>query len=139
MPVFLSYEECVARLPFLLGDDIQSTIVSLRAPGSGARLRVPVRTPLCDHIDVFECPEEDDGEVVCPVCGRFATLEELEVDSFFADLLERTDAETPAVEVTTDGEMKEVAGAAPAAKRKKLNQAPPPEPVIIELVSSDED
>ena len=79
-------------------------------PGSNRRLKQPCRGLLCDHIDVFELPDDHPEEThICPVCGKEYSQADLEVDGFLLEISMKALPETKSVTIYSDGAWEEEA------------------------------
>ena len=94
--------ECVLRLPFLFGPDVDILELNLSDSTTGKRIKVPGRGASCDHIDVVDVCNSTHattpGEIdwMCPVCGiEYKRTEDIEVDELLLSILSELDAEDP--------------------------------------------
>jgi hypothetical protein len=112
--------ECLLRLPYLFGPDIDVVELNLSDSTSGSRIKVPGRGANCDHVDVVDvknsthAKEEGDLEWICPVCGgEYTHTSEIVVDGLILSILRELEAEDPegkvrAVNLKIDGDWEHV-------------------------------
>jgi hypothetical protein len=101
--------ECVLKLPYLFGPDVDILELSLSDSTTGKRINIPGRGSQCDHIDVVDvCSSthaESEGELdwMCPVCGlEYIHTADIEVDGLLLSILKELDA------VDTDGNVRAI-------------------------------
>ncbi|KAI0406604.1 PINIT domain-containing protein [Xylaria palmicola] len=85
-----------------------STVLSLKCPLSYTRLRTPVRSVLCNHIQCFDGTsylqlQEQGPQWICPICNQSAPFENLAVDEYARDILEKTGDSVEQVTIEPDG------------------------------------
>ncbi|KAI0417303.1 PINIT domain-containing protein [Xylaria grammica] len=85
-----------------------STVLSLKCPLSYTRLRTPCRSVLCLHIQCFDADsylqlQQQGPQWLCPICNQSAPFENLAVDEYVRDILERTMDSTEQVTIEPDG------------------------------------
>ncbi|KAI0481666.1 PINIT domain-containing protein [Xylaria cf. heliscus] len=86
-----------------------STVLSLKCPLSYTRIRTPVRSVLCNHISCFDGSsylqlQEQGPQWLCPICNQSAPFENLAVDEYARDILERTEASVEQVTIEPNGQ-----------------------------------
>lgn len=89
-----------------------STVLSLKCPLSYMRLRLPCRSITCTHIQCFDGNsylqlQEQGPQWLCPVCNKSAPFENLAVDDYVRDILERTSEDAEQVTIEPDGHWRE--------------------------------
>ncbi|TPX32985.1 hypothetical protein SmJEL517_g04030 [Synchytrium microbalum] len=91
-------------------DDVIATadVVNLKDAVSRFRIRTPIRSSLCKHVqcfdsDTFFSMNETLPTWNCPVCARVLVPDQLICDGFFQDILDKTNADVESVEVQPDG------------------------------------
>ncbi|KAI1752265.1 hypothetical protein F4782DRAFT_148053 [Xylaria castorea] len=86
-----------------------STVLSLKCPLSYTRIRTPVRSILCNHISCFDGSsylqlQEQGPQWLCPICNQSAPFENLAVDEYAKDILERTEDSVEQVTIEPNGQ-----------------------------------
>ncbi|KAI0440468.1 hypothetical protein F4803DRAFT_553039 [Xylaria telfairii] len=86
-----------------------STVLSLKCPLSYTRIRTPVRSVVCNHISCFDGSsylqlQEQGPQWLCPICNQSATFENLAVDEYAKDILERTEESVEQVTIEPNGQ-----------------------------------
>ncbi|KAI0453243.1 hypothetical protein F5B21DRAFT_289278 [Xylaria acuta] len=86
-----------------------STVLSLKCPLSYMRIRTPVRSVLCNHISCFDGSsylqlQEQGPQWICPICNKSAPFENLAVDEYAKDILERTEESVEQVTIEPNGQ-----------------------------------
>lgn len=86
-----------------------STVLSLKCPLSYTRLRTPCRSTLCNHIQCFDASsylllQEQGPQWICPICNQPAPFENLAVDQYARDILDRTADSVEQVTIEPDGQ-----------------------------------
>ncbi|GAA5923708.1 uncharacterized protein JCM15063_003737 [Sporobolomyces koalae] len=102
--------------------------VSLRDPLSFARIGIPVRSKLCNHISCFDAEtwfemNEQTPTWNCPICSKTLKPEDMVVDGFMEDILKTCSSSVDKVEVNPDGTWRSddnKYGTAPARPNKGL-------------------
>ena len=91
-------------------DDVSatSTRMSLKDPISTMRIKLPVRSSHCTHIQCFDGHmflqlQEQAPQWNCPVCSKVVPLETLCIDKYFEDILDRTPEAIEKVDVEPNG------------------------------------
>ncbi|KAK7203723.1 PINIT domain-containing protein [Myxozyma melibiosi] len=84
------------------------TILSLKCPISYSRIRVPIRSTRCNHIQCYDATsyiqlQEQAPTWTCPVCNIAAPLSNIAVDSYVDDVLKRTNDSIDSIVIETDG------------------------------------
>ncbi|KAI8634551.1 hypothetical protein F5Y19DRAFT_409013 [Xylariaceae sp. FL1651] len=88
-----------------------STVLSLKCPLSYTRLRTPCRSILCNHIQCFDASsylqlQEQGPQWICPICNKSAPFENLAIDDYVRDILEKTSDSLEQVTIEPDGQWK---------------------------------
>ncbi|KAJ9134469.1 Miz sp-ring zinc finger [Pleurostoma richardsiae] len=91
--------------------EMSSQVLSLKCPLSYMRLDVPCRSTNCSHIQCFDVTsylqlQEQGPQWLCPVCNRAAPFDQLAVDEYVKDILERTPKSVEQVTIEPNGEWK---------------------------------
>ncbi|KAI0195390.1 PINIT domain-containing protein [Xylaria flabelliformis] len=86
-----------------------STVLSLKCPLSYTRIRTPVRSVLCNHISCFDGSsylqlQEQGPQWLCPICNQSAPFENLAVDEYAKDILEKTEDSVEQVTIEPNGQ-----------------------------------
>ncbi|KAJ2980911.1 hypothetical protein NUW58_g6823 [Xylaria curta] len=86
-----------------------STVLSLKCPLSYTRLRTPCRSVMCNHIQCFDGNsylqlQEQGPQWVCPICNQPAPFDNLAVDEYAKDILERTGDSVEQVTIEPNGQ-----------------------------------
>ncbi|GAP88522.2 putative zinc finger domain-containing MIZ-type [Rosellinia necatrix] len=85
-----------------------STVLSLKCPLSYMRLRTPCRSILCNHIQCFDASsylllQEQGPQWICPICNQPAPFENLAIDEYARDILDKTADSVDQVTIEPDG------------------------------------
>ncbi|KAI8949982.1 PINIT domain-containing protein [Xylaria longipes] len=86
-----------------------STVLSLKCPLSYTKIRTPVRSVLCNHISCFDGSsylqlQEQGPQWLCPICNKSAPFDNLAVDEYAKDILERTGLFVEQVTIEPNGQ-----------------------------------
>ncbi|KAI0554229.1 hypothetical protein F4679DRAFT_570615 [Xylaria curta] len=86
-----------------------STVLSLKCPLSYTRIRTPVRSVLCNHISCFDGSsylqlQEQGPQWLCPICNQSAPFENLAIDEYAKDILEKTEDSVEQVTIEPNGQ-----------------------------------
>ncbi|KAF9349759.1 SUMO ligase siz1 [Mortierella sp. NVP85] len=92
-------------------DDIQATssTLSLKCPLGFQRIKIPIRSSYCHHLQCFDAftffnLNEQTPTWTCPVCSRVMhSWEEIVVDGYFKDILSNTPSSLESITVQADG------------------------------------
>ncbi|KAH8158544.1 hypothetical protein CIB48_g9707 [Xylaria polymorpha] len=84
-------------------------MLSLKCPLSYTRIRTPVRSVMCNHISCFDGSsylqlQEQGPQWLCPICNQSAPFENLAVDEYAKDILERTEESIEQVTIEPNGQ-----------------------------------
>ncbi|KAH7308209.1 transport protein particle component-domain-containing protein [Stachybotrys elegans] len=85
-----------------------SQVLSLKCPLSYMRLQVPCRSVNCTHIQCFDATsylqlQEQGPQWLCPICNKSAPFEQLAVDEYVRDILEKAPKHLEAVTIEPNG------------------------------------
>ncbi|KAK2594435.1 hypothetical protein QQS21_007839 [Conoideocrella luteorostrata] len=85
-----------------------SQVLSLKCPLSYMRLDVPCRSLSCTHIQCFDATsylqlQEQGPQWLCPICNKSAPFEQLAVDEYVRDILEKTPKDLETVTIEPNG------------------------------------
>lgn len=144
-----------------------STVMSLQCPISYSRMKYPVKSIHCSHLQCFDAQWfiESQRQIPtwqCPVCQKQIRIEDLAICEFVQEIISSTDEEVEQVEISKDGSWvikdetenhNQEASTAPNIKQEATpdikpedshaveqhDEHPPPEHVIISLDSDEED
>ncbi|CCF58493.1 hypothetical protein KAFR_0E03410 [Kazachstania africana CBS 2517] len=88
-----------------------STIMSLQCPISFTRMKYPVRSIMCKHLQCFDGLWFLHSQMQiptwrCPICQLHVDIDSLAICEFVEDILSICDEEVEHVEITTDGDWK---------------------------------
>ena len=108
---FRTHTEVVERMRHSAqDDDIQTGASTLRltCPLTYMRMKMPCRADACDHVQCFDAlsffsMNEQSPQWRCPVCHQFVAVDDLRVDGYVENILQRTPADLEAVLVESDG------------------------------------
>ncbi|KAH8196613.1 hypothetical protein TruAng_009207 [Truncatella angustata] len=105
-----------------------SQVLSLKCPLTYGRLKNPCRSTTCNHIQCFDVTsylylQEQGPQWICPICNKSATFENLAVDEYVKDILDRTHEDTEQVTIEPDGEWRTEGRAEPVPKRPRVSAA----------------
>lgn len=108
---FRTKEEVVGRMRDAAhDDDIETGASTLRltCPLTYMRMKMPCRADACDHVQCFDAlsfyaMNEQSPQWLCPVCNRHLMFDDLRVDGYVEDILQRTPYDLEAVLVESDG------------------------------------
>ncbi|KAK6073630.1 MIZ/SP-RING zinc finger [Seiridium cupressi] len=105
-----------------------SQVLSLKCPLTYGRLKNPCRSTMCSHIQCFDVTsylylQEQGPQWVCPICNHSATFENLAIDEYVKDILDRTHEDTDQVTIEPDGKWRTEAPAEPEPKRARVSAA----------------
>lgn len=134
-----------------LDDEIvmATSSLSLRCPLTYAKLAVPMRSTLCDHVQCFDgllflTMQERIPSWVCPVCSKHIDPHTLAMSDYLQDILDHTSEDVDTVNINLDGSWEAVHEEAlnddddddlpPMAK-----EASAPQEEAIEVISLDSD
>ncbi|KFH42437.1 E3 SUMO-protein ligase-like protein [Hapsidospora chrysogenum ATCC 11550] len=86
-----------------------SQVLSLKCPLSYMRLEVPCRGTQCSHIQSFDATsylqlQEQGPQWVCPICNKPVPFEQLAVDEYVKDILQRTPKSLEVVTIEPNGQ-----------------------------------
>ncbi|KAK2681665.1 PINIT domain superfamily [Fusarium oxysporum f. sp. vasinfectum] len=86
-----------------------SQVLSLKCPLSYMRLALPCRGLSCTHLQCFDATsylqlQEQGPQWQCPICNKSATFEQLAVDAYVKDILEKTPKSQETVTIEPNGE-----------------------------------
>ncbi|KAJ6787733.1 hypothetical protein PWT90_03481 [Aphanocladium album] len=86
-----------------------SSVLSLKCPLSYMRLDVPCRGMSCSHIQCFDATsylqlQEQGPQWLCPICNKPTPYEQLAVDEYVQDILNRTPKSLEGVTIEPDGQ-----------------------------------
>ena len=84
-----------------------TTFHRLKDPITFIRIKIPIRSSLCDHIDCFDAQsylmlQMQAPTWLCPICNKVMTFETLAIDGYISDILENTAPDVDEVEVHPD-------------------------------------
>ncbi|KAJ1554697.1 SUMO ligase siz1 [Nowakowskiella sp. JEL0078] len=84
-----------------------STTISLCDPYSRLRIKTPVRSTSCNHLQCFDCETffnmmEKVPNWICPVCSLIIGWETIFVDGYFQELLQKANIDSDQVEIAPD-------------------------------------
>lgn len=129
-----------------------STVKGLKDPISYKKMDIPIRAVTCTHIDCFDAQSYFLLQMTastwdCPVCNKHIKYEDLAVDEYFTEILERTASNVGEVEVMPDGTWTSIKSDDSdmddtddeTAVRPKSMVAPPSHEIIILSDSDNED
>lgn len=90
-----------------------STIMSLQCPISYTRMKLPVKTRKCDHLQCFDAywflhSQKQVPTWECPVCSKEVDLNSLATSEYVLEILKNTDDEVEQVEISADGSWKPI-------------------------------
>lgn len=85
-----------------------SQVLSLKCPLTYMRLNVPCRGSKCTHIQCFDATsylqlQEQGPQWLCPICNKSAPFDQLAVDEYVKDILEKTSKNLESVTIEPDG------------------------------------
>lgn len=85
-----------------------STVLSLKDPVSFARINTPCRSIVCTHNQCFDAYSFLDLQTqaptwTCPICSKNVTFDNLAVDQYMQDILQKTNSSAEQVTVEPDG------------------------------------
>ncbi|KAM3120454.1 hypothetical protein RJF_1224 [Candidozyma auris] len=140
-------------------DDIvmDTSSISLRCPLTYARMKHPMKSTACDHVQCFDglsflTMQERIPSWICPVCSAQLDQNSLAVSDYMCEILSKTSEEVDTVLLHTDGswsvqedsEMKDESSSpppkSPSAAAASTRSEPPNESIeVISLDSESED
>ena len=139
----------------LAGDDadlvVDTSSLTLRCPLTYARMKVPVRSVECDHIQCFDSEsflsmQQKIPLWQCPVCSKYIDQNLLAVSDYLADIIAKTANSVDSVNLNADGSWKAVEGDAlldsdddDDAAHSAPTPAPKAQEEPIEIISLDSD
>ncbi|KAF3024352.1 SUMO ligase siz1 [Neopestalotiopsis sp. 37M] len=105
-----------------------SEVLSLKCPLTYGRLKDPCRSTTCSHIQCFDVTsylylQEQGPQWLCPICNKLATFENLAIDEYVKDILDRTHEDTEQVTIEPNGEWRTEDRSEPEPKRARLSGA----------------
>lgn len=105
-----------------------SQVLSLKCPLTYMRLKNPARSTTCSHIQCFDITsylhlQEQGPQWICPICNKPAAYENLAIDEYVKDILDRTRDSTEQVTIEPDGQWRTEAPVEPEPKRPRLSGA----------------
>ncbi|PRP82118.1 hypothetical protein PROFUN_10326 [Planoprotostelium fungivorum] len=120
-----------------------SSKISLLDPLSKSIIKTPTRAKTCHHLQCFELDSfirmnERTPKWQCPNCYKTADYNDLEVDNYFADILEacgKMNADIEDIEMSPDGEWSIPQN---KAKKQKVVHQSTPSVVVLDLSDDDE-
>lgn len=94
--------------------DIQATSwdLPLKDPATGMRIKLPVKTPACTHVQCFDAEgffmlQEQSPQMHCPTCSKpIRDLKDLAVDEYMADILKNVHDNVDQIIINPDGSWK---------------------------------
>jgi len=86
-----------------------STVMSLKDPVSYIRIKLPCRSHVCSHNQCFDASsflqlQEQAPTWTCPICSKHVGFEDLAVDQYVQEILERTPSSVDQVTIEPDGQ-----------------------------------
>ncbi|KAK8021237.1 SUMO ligase SizA [Apiospora arundinis] len=116
-----------------------SQVLSLKCPLSYTRLRAPCRSTSCSHVQCFDATsylqlQEQGPQWICPICNKSATFENLAIDQYVKDILDRTSENTEQVTIEPDGQWRAQASSEPEPKRPRYSSG-----VNASVIDDDDD
>jgi len=86
-----------------------STVMSLKDPVSYIRIKLPCRSHVCSHNQCFDASsflqlQEQGPTWTCPICSKHVGFEDLAVDQYVQEILERTPSSVDQVTIEPDGQ-----------------------------------
>jgi E3 SUMO-protein ligase PIAS1 len=105
-----------------------SQVLSLKCPLTYMRLKNPARSTTCPHIQCFDVTsylhlQEQGPQWICPICNKPAAFENLAIDEYVKDILDRTRDSTEQVTIEPDGQWRTEAHEEPEPKRPRISGA----------------
>jgi E3 SUMO-protein ligase PIAS1 len=105
-----------------------SQVLSLKCPLTYGRLKNPCRSTTCSHIQCFDVTsylylQEQGPQWLCPICNKSATFENLAIDEYVKDILDRTHEDTEQVTIEPDGQWRTEAPEESEPKRSRISAA----------------
>lgn len=115
-----------------------SLTLSLECPISGSRIKTPIKSVKCSHIECFDAfwylesqRQIENGR--CPICSKFIKFDDLAVSEFIEEILERTPQNCRKVQLSNNGswvpiidsddsedDSEEDENSSPTSKRQKI-------------------
>lgn len=100
-----------------------STVLSLKCPLSYMRLRTPCRSILCNHIQCFDANsylllQQQGPQWICPICNQSAPFENLAIDEYARNILDKTTDSVEQVTIEPDGQWTTHSNEAAPKKRR---------------------
>ncbi|CAM1510344.1 Fc.00g006790.m01.CDS01 [Cosmosporella sp. VM-42] len=85
-----------------------SQVLSLKCPLTYMRLSVPCRGLTCSHIQCFDATsylqlQEQGPQWLCPICNKFTPFDQLAVDEYVKNILDKTSKSLESVTIEPDG------------------------------------
>ncbi|KAK4232123.1 PINIT domain-containing protein [Podospora fimiseda] len=112
-------------------DDIEATSqkLSLKCPLSYMRLKNPCRATSCNHIQCFDATsylqlQEQGPQWECPICNKPAPYNQLAIDEYVLDIVNRTHEDVEQVTIDTSGQWNAVDGQEEVAVAPTKTEAP---------------
>ncbi|ETS85730.1 hypothetical protein PFICI_03755 [Pestalotiopsis fici W106-1] len=105
-----------------------SEVLSLKCPLTYGRLKDPCRSTTCSHIQCFDVTsylylQEQGPQWLCPICNKPAAFENLAIDEYVKDILDRTHEDTEQVTIEPNGEWRTEGRSEPEPKRARHSGA----------------
>ncbi|KAJ1033846.1 hypothetical protein NDA16_000054 [Ustilago loliicola] len=108
---FLSNEDVLSRMRREADDDdieAGAATMSLKCPFSYMRIKIPSRSTHCSHVQCFDAESffsvnEQTPSWECPICHKTIKAEDLVMDGFVADILNKVPQDEESVIVEPDG------------------------------------
>lgn len=103
----------------LVDDEIEelSIIATIKCPVAGSRIQIPARSIYCNHFECFDLTsflllQQQATTWRCPICNETITYENLAVDDYMVDVLEKVKIyDIDDVEILPDGTWRKAADA----------------------------
>ncbi|AMD22509.1 HHL261Cp [Eremothecium sinecaudum] len=85
-----------------------STVLTLQCPISYARMKYPVKSVNCDHLQCFDAMSFILSQMQiptwqCPVCQKSVSINDLSICEFVSDIIKTADKDVEQVEIHRDG------------------------------------
>jgi len=90
-----------------------SSVMSLKCPLSTMRMQLPCRGIACQHNQCFDATaylqtQEQAPQWSCPTCNKICRIEDLALDEYVQDILDKTSKDTEQVTVEPNGDWRQV-------------------------------
>ncbi|CAN6618354.1 hypothetical protein TRVA0_007S01662 [Trichomonascus vanleenenianus] len=138
--------------------EAMATFHSLRDPVSFTRIKNPIRSSMCHHIDCLDAEtfimlQLQAPTWICSICNKQIEYPTLALDGYIKDILEKTDEDVTEVEIHPDGSWappKEVKGEEDYSDSDEDMFKPPQrhpqgsgrsmaEPIVVDLIDDDDE